>query len=61
MLLPEPEESLFTSPLVHCTVNVLRAEASTYTQFMYILYVVLGCTEDNCLLVLLDMFSQNVE
>ena len=60
-LLAELEEFVLTRSLVHRTVNVVGLEAAFLAKFVEVLDVVLGCAEDNRLLQILDVLTQDIE
>ena len=60
MLLAEPKKALISRALVHCTVNVLCAEATTNADFMQVLNMVLCGTENNSLLTFSNSLSKEI-
>ena len=60
-LLAELEELVLTRPLVHRTVDVVGLEAAFLTKLVEVLDMVLRCTEDNRLLLVLNMLPQDIE
>ena len=50
-LFAELEELIFTGALVHWTVDVVWLEAALQTKLVDVLNVILGRTEDDCLLI----------
>ena len=60
-LLSEPEHPIFSSPLIHRTVDEVGAEAGKRAQLMQVLNVILGRAENNRLLVGQDTLSKDIE
>ena len=56
-LLSEFEELIFTTSLIHRTIDVICLEAALQAELVQILYMILSCAKDNCLLSLFHMLS----
>ena len=60
-LLSEFEELIFTTSLIHRTIDVICLEAALQAELVQILNMILSCAKDDCLLPLLHVLPQNVE
>ena len=60
-LLSELEELIFTTALIHRTIDVVCLEAALEAELVQVLNVILGRAKDDCLLSLFHMLPQYVE